>query len=223
MAHRSENAAHDPSLPPESYQTVAGTGRAEVKILRSRFLAEVTPAASLAAAKAVVAEVSRRHHDCRHVCFAWRGGFGPSLQEVRNDGGEPAGTAGEPILATLRQAEVTDCVAVVARYFGGIKLGTGGLARAYRKATAAALAEVERRSVLIGRKFTVSFPYARQQTVATLLERHAGRLVRQQYTACVDWTIWLPASRWRDFAQALAEATAGEITLKAPTQEPEPS
>jgi uncharacterized YigZ family protein len=201
---------------PGTYQILTTSGQAEIKVQRSRFLAKATPARTRFEAKRAVTETVKRYHDCRHVCFAWRGGAGSSLQENRNDGGEPAGTAGEPILAAIRQAEVTDCVVVVARYFGGIKLGTGGLSRAYNAAATAALESAEMHLIQPGREFTLCFPYSHQKTVANLLRRHNGRTVTEKYTTKITWTIWLPDSRWRAYAIALSEATAGEVTIKAP-------
>ena len=200
-----------------SYFTLAAPAQAEIKVQKSRFLAEVVPVTSLDEAKEALADISRRYHDCRHVCYAWRGGTGLDLQEIRNDGGEPSGTAGEPILAALRQADVTDCVAVVARYFGGIKLGTGGLARAYGQATAAALALAERLTVNIGRQWILQCPYAHQKTVTHLLARFGGRIVAQEFTEQVVWQIWLPESGRTHFGEALSEATAGAVQIKAPT------
>ncbi len=201
---------------PDSYETLAGPSEAEIKVQRSRFLAIAAPASTLVEAKQVVAEVVRRYHDCRHVCYAWRGGTGSELQEVRNDGGEPAGTAGGPILKSLRQMKITDCVAVVARYFGGVKLGTGGLARAYSNVTAAVLAEAELRTVKIGCEFTLCLAYTHQKNVACLLERYGGRTLNEKYSDKVAWQIWLPRSRWREFAAALTEATSGQVAMKTP-------
>ena len=114
---------------PDSYDTLGDTGRFEQKIQRSRFLAEAWPADTEDAARTVIADMRRRYHDARHVCHAWRLGHGESMVEIRNDDGEPSGTAGEPILLAIRGAGLTETVVAVARYFGGVKLGTGGLGR----------------------------------------------------------------------------------------------
>ncbi len=217
-------ASSDESRPePAAYETIAAVSRAETKVQRSRFLAEAAPAVTIVEAKAFVADVAGRYHDCRHVCFAWRGGHGSSLQEVRSDGGEPAGTAGEPILAALRAAALSDCVAVVARYFGGVKLGTGGLARAYREAAALALAAAPRRVIQLGGEFSLRFAYRLQKTVAAVVKRHGGRPVSEDYGQEVSWRIWLPESAWRACRDELVSATAGEVSLKkAPAAGPEP-
>jgi uncharacterized YigZ family protein len=201
---------------PDSYQSVAGVSHAEIKEQRSLFVAEATAAAALEAAKTFVAEVSRRYHDCRHVAYAWRGGVGAQIQESRSDGGEPSGTAGEPILAAIRRATLSDTVVAVARYFGGIKLGTGGLARAYGAAADAALAAAERRTINLGSEGAVTFAYPHQKTLAHLLTRHGGRLIAEQYAQDIIWRIWLPQSAWNNFMRAVAAATAGQAHIKAP-------
>lgn len=198
---------------PDSYETLAVPAEAEIKVQRSRFLARAEPATNLEAAKSVVANMGKRYHNCRHVCYAWRGGAGAAIREVRSDGGEPAGTAGEPILVALRQAGLTDCVLVVARYFGGIKLGTGGLARAYGGAATAALESARRRTIQIGREFSLAFPYPLQKTVTHLLQRHGGRTVQEDYTSSVTWRIWLPRARASAFTAAVTEATANEVRI----------
>ncbi|MGD9546952.1 MAG: YigZ family protein [Candidatus Krumholzibacteriia bacterium] len=206
-----ETGSADPGLPDE-FLTLAGPGGSEIKIQRSRFLGFAAPAPDETAAREFLADLTRRYHDARHHCSAWRLGRPPSVQEVRNDAGEPAGTAGEPILAALRRIDVSDAACVVVRYFGGVKLGTGGLARAYGEAAAAAVAAAGTRTILLGRRFALRFPYAQQRTVSHLLVRHGGRVEQEEFAAEVRWIVWLPHSCWRGFASALTEATAAAVT-----------
>ena len=119
------------------YPTPAGTSQAEIREKGSRFLAVIGPAAGEAAAKAGLAEAVRRYSDATHHCWAWRVGSPP--RERSSDAGEPSGTAGVPILQVLRGAGLSDVLAVVVRWFGGTKLGKGGLARAYAAAAREAL------------------------------------------------------------------------------------
>lgn len=121
-----------------TYRTIATTCTAEVEVSRSRFLAEVRRVESEDHARQVIAEVRTQHRDARHHCSAFVLGPDGRLQRS-NDDGEPSGTAGAPILAALRGADLTDVVAVVTRWFGGTLLGTGGLTRAYGGAVDAAL------------------------------------------------------------------------------------
>jgi uncharacterized YigZ family protein len=200
-------------LPADAYTTLAGDGEAEIRVQRSRFVAYVAAARDEAAARARVDAAAQRHHDARHVCWAARFGA-DAARELRVDAGEPAGTAGPPILAALRQAGLTDCIAVVVRYFGGVKLGTGGLARAYGEAAAAALAAAPRRTVRRGVLVELVLPYALQKTVRHHLSGHEGRLERETYGAEVVWTVWLPRDRAADYRRVLAEATADSVAWR---------
>lgn len=121
-----------------SYLTLADAAHAELEVKRSRFVATVRRAPDEAAALAVVAEQRRAHHAARHHCSAFVIGPDQALVRVADDG-EPAGTAGLPMLNVLVGAGLSDVAAVVTRYFGGTLLGAGGLARAYSGAVAAAL------------------------------------------------------------------------------------
>ena len=202
---------------PDSYLTLASHGQAEIKIQRSRFIGLAWPAGDEDEARQALAEVGRRYHDSRHVCHAWRLGHTPDTVENRNDDGEPSGTAGEPILAAIRKRDLVDTVVLVVRYFGGIKLGTGGLQRAYGQAADLALDEASTREVLLGREFEVRFPYPFQKTLRHLLEPRRGRVLAEDYAADVTWRIWLPHSTWRDMAAALREASAGQVDMEPRT------
>jgi uncharacterized YigZ family protein len=203
-----------PSHPPDSYCTLGGVGDAEIKIQRSRFVAWAGPAPDEDAARAFIADLARRYHDSRHVCFAWRLGRTGSPTENRNDDGEPSGTAGEPILAAIRRRDVTDVVAVVVRYFGGVKLGTGGLQRAYGEAADLALAAAPLREVLLGRTFRLALPYPFQKTARHLLENSRGRIQDEEYSDRVVWKVWLPHSTWEACQAALTEASAAAVKLE---------
>lgn len=120
-----------------AYRTLRAAARAELRERGSRFVAALTPVEEEGAAKQMLAEFAARHADATHRCWAWRLGDPP--RERRSDAGEPAGTAGAPILRALRAAELSDVVAVVMRWFGGTNLGRGGLVRAYGGVVRAAL------------------------------------------------------------------------------------
>ena len=197
--------------PPDQVLSLAGDGRAELRVQRSRFLAWAAPAADEAAARAVIAEAGRVHHDARHVCWAWRLGRSAVPAEARHDDGEPAGTAGEPILAALRKADLVDCVGVVVRWFGGIKLGTGGLARAYGEAASLALEAAPRREIPLGRRFHLRFPYPLQKSLRRDLAGRGGRVVEEEFAADVRWTIWLPHSAAGRYPAAVTELSRGSV------------
>lgn len=125
----------------------------EIEVRRSRFLCVLERVDTEAAARDVIERERRQHWDARHHCSAFVvGPDGPSQVVRSNDDGEPSGTAGAPMLTALRRAELIDTVAVVTRWFGGVLLGTGGLARAYSDAVDAAVEEARTRNMLVGRE-----------------------------------------------------------------------
>jgi uncharacterized YigZ family protein len=149
--------------------------RAEIEVTRSRFIADLAPIDDVDTAAAAVVAARREFHAARHHCSAWV--LGPDGDEVRaNDDGEPAGTAGAPMLSVLRGAELTDVVAVVTRYFGGTLLGAGGLVRAYGDAVAAALAAVTRAPRRIVTHLEVSAGHADAGRLEHLLRHHVAEL-----------------------------------------------
>ncbi|HET9858542.1 MAG TPA: YigZ family protein [Nocardioidaceae bacterium] len=131
----------------DRYRTVARVGSAEIEAKRSRFLGHVERVATESDARAVVERIRKQRWDARHHCSAFVLGPAGDVQRSSDDG-EPSGTAGAPMLEVLRGRDLSDVVAVVTRYFGGVLLGAGGLVRAYSDAVRAALDEaglVERR------------------------------------------------------------------------------
>ncbi|MBS4190243.1 YigZ family protein [Bacillus sp. FJAT-49705] len=116
------------------YYTVKGYGEHEIVIQKSRFIAYVSRAESEADAQEFIQEIKKKHWDATHNCSAYMIGEHDQIQKA-NDDGEPSGTAGVPILEVLKKKHLKDTVVVITRYFGGIKLGAGGLIRAYGKAT----------------------------------------------------------------------------------------
>lgn len=199
--------------PPESFRTLAAASEAEIKVQKSRFIALAHPAASEDRMRHLLEETARRYHDARHVCYGCKLGVGLESLLRRSDDGEPSGTAGEPILASIEKRNLTNVLVMVVRYFGGVKLGTGGLARAYGQAAENALDEAAVRTELLGRDFRITFPYTQEKTIRLLIAAHQGRITEQEYGADVSWDIWLPHSQWRGFGAALTETTAGAVVL----------
>jgi uncharacterized YigZ family protein len=120
------------------YYTVKGYGEHEINIQKSRFIAYVERAETEQEAQEFIQGIKKKHHDANHNCSAYLIGEHDQIQKA-NDDGEPSGTAGVPILEVLKKKKLKDTVVVITRYFGGIKLGAGGLIRAYGKATSEGL------------------------------------------------------------------------------------
>lgn len=209
MADRDDPAG----TPPDSVTILGGPGQSDLTEQRSRFLGFALPAADEAGARDAIASIRQRYHDARHVCSAWRLGAPPPPREYRHDDGEPAGTAGEPLLAAIRRQDLTNTLVVVVRYFGGVKLGTGGLARAYGAAATLALEAAPRKEQELGRCFRMGFPYALRRAVEQVVQARGGRTTAESYGTSVDWEVWLPHSGCAGFAAAICEATAGAVTV----------
>lgn len=189
----------------------------ELVVKRSRFLAHLSPVASVAEADAVVARVRKEHWDARHHCVALV--VGPHADQQRStDDGEPSGTAGVPMLEVLRHREVTDVVAVVTRYFGGVLLGAGGLVRAYSTAVGDALdaARVVRRAVRT--VVTVDVPHAQAGRLHGVLQDWAGAhdavLAGVEYVDVARFSLLVAPADLDRFDADLAAASAGALTAR---------
>jgi len=192
----------------DRYLTVARAGVHESEIKRSRFLCALAPAGSEEAAQEFVRRVRKEHQTASHNCFAYVIGPDGRLHRASDDG-EPGGTAGTPMLQVLLGREVRDTVAVVTRYYGGIQLGAGGLARAYGGAVSAALDEIgtiERRRLAL---VTVTADHQRAGRLENDL-RAAGHPVRDvSYGAEVTFHLGIPEPEVPAFRSWLADVTSG--------------
>ncbi|MFB7210530.1 YigZ family protein [Streptomyces sp. NPDC056255] len=197
----------------EQYRTVARAGVHETEINRSRFICALAPAATEQEAQDFVARVRREHPTATHNCFAYVIGADASVQKASDDG-EPGGTAGVPMLQMLTRREMRYVVAVVTRYYGGVKLGAGGLIRAYGGVVGEALDEL---GTITRRRFrlaTITIGHQRAGKLENDL-RATGRTVREvRYEEAVVIEIGLPDADVESFRGWLADVTAGEAGLE---------
>jgi uncharacterized YigZ family protein len=186
-----------------SYPTPAGTAEAEIREKGSRFLAVIGPAAGEEEAKAGLAALARRFPEATHHCWAWRLGAPP--RERSSDAGEPAGTAGVPILQVLRGAGLSDVLAVVVRWFGGTKLGKGGLARAYAAAAREALAGLPVAVRVPTVRLTLRIPYERVGAVKRLLRPPEIELESEEYGDVARLVLAVHEERQESLRESLAD------------------
>ncbi|MFD3524014.1 YigZ family protein [Streptomyces sp. NPDC058653] len=196
----------------EQYRTVARRGIHETEVNRSRFICALAPATSEEEAQHFVAAVRREHPTATHNCFAYVIGADASVQRASDDG-EPGGTAGTPMLQMLVRRDVRYVVAVVTRYYGGVKLGAGGLIRAYGGAVGEALDAVGTVTRQRYRLATIIVDHHRAGKLENEL-RATGRSVRDvRYAEIVTIGIGLPDAEVDDFRAWLADTTAGTALL----------
>lgn len=188
----------------DAYWVPAAAGEAELREKGSRFLAVVAPAGDEAAAHSVIDRLNAEHRDATHVCFAWRLGWPPA--ERAADAGEPHGTAGPPMLRVLQGEGLSDVVAVVVRWFGGVKLGKGGLARAYAGAVRQALADLRTIEQVPTEELTVEVAYDRLGAVQRLLDPPKVELVHSDYGETVRLALRVQRPALPALVTALADA-----------------
>ena len=145
--------------------------------------------------------------------YAFIVGYGDSVIEGCHDDGEPSGTAGRPVLAVLRGSGLGDAAVVVTRYFGGTKLGTGGLVRAYSEAARAVLEALPRVQKIERQQIDLTLPYACYASVRRLIEQFEGQVVEEQFGAEVRVRLSLPVEVLESFGHAVAECSAGQAAI----------
>ncbi len=203
-------SSHPSDLP----STIAARVEHELVIKKSRFIATVVPVRSVAEADAEIAALRKRYWDARHNCVALVVG-GHADQQRSSDDGEPSGTAGVPMLEVLRQRHLTDLVAVVTRYFGGVLLGAGGLVRAYSAAVSEALdaARLVRRRVLT--EVTLDVPHAEAGRLDNWLREwagaHDGVLDEPRYADVARFGLLVPPDLLGQFTEDVAAFSAGAL------------
>ncbi|TYO74335.1 YigZ family protein [Rossellomorea marisflavi] len=195
------------------YYTVKGPGENEIVIERSRFIAHVARAETEEDAQAFIADIKKKHWDATHNCSAYMIGENNLIQKA-NDDGEPSGTAGVPMLEVLKKRDLKDTVVVVTRYFGGIKLGAGGLIRAYGKSTSEGLnatGVVERKLMRI---MKTKIDYTWLGKVENEVRSSHYQLKEIHYLDAVEVEVYVEEAAKDDFTSWMTELTngQGEIT-----------
>ena len=199
----------------DSYPIPGQRGRIEIKIRNSRFIATIDHAPDALAARRVIDAVRREFQGASHNCWAYTCGSpqAPGASGAGDDG-EPRGTAGRPMLAVLSGSGVRDVVAVVTRWFGGIRLGTGGLVRAYSDSVRQALEAVPLVWKMPFQNLTVDLDYADIDRFRHLLAAAGGRITAEAYDDAVHYTLAVPAGKVEQLMEAAAGTTAGRAVIR---------
>lgn len=192
--------------------TLAQPVHADIEIRKSRFIALATPVAGRDAAQQLVSTLRAEHPGASHVCWALLAGGHSGM----SDDGEPSGTAGRPIMEVLRHHELDNVLGLVVRYFGGVKLGAGGLVRAYTDAIATALKQAQRVEYVAQAVLEVDVDYGAEAKVRRWIERQGYLLKGSSHGARVTLTIGLPAAECDAAREALRDLTQGQARISKP-------
>jgi putative IMPACT (imprinted ancient) family translation regulator len=199
----------------DAYRTLAAPGQAKLREKGSVFLAHAVPVSGPEHAAELLGQWRRTYHDATHVGWARRLGPPPDEEERFDDDGEPRGSTGQPILSAIRGAELWNVQVGVVRWYGGTKLGVGGLVRAYGGCAAEALAEAPVRTIIQAAELRVTVPHDRSGALYTVAERAGARVSPpdagpQKMTV----TLTVPRSRAEAVAETLREETAGRAEIE---------
>ncbi|AGE23718.1 MULTISPECIES: YigZ family protein [Geobacillus] len=202
----------------QTYYTVKGYGEREIVIEKSRFICYINRAETEEEAVAFIQQIKKKHWDATHNCSAYLIGEHDQIQKA-NDDGEPSGTAGVPMLEVLKKKGVKDTVAVVTRYFGGIKLGAGGLVRAYSRAVSEGLnaAGIVERRLMRVMHVTIDYPWLGK--VENELRSSVYTIKNIQYADRVTFDVLVPEDGQSSFGEWMTELTNGRADIQAGAME----
>jgi len=183
-------------------------------IKKSRFITRIARATNKTEAKTYIQNIKAQYPDARHHCWAYIAGHPTATTDIGfSDDGEPAGTAGKPILNVLQHRGIGEVVLVVVRYFGGIKLGAGGLVRAYSSSASLAMDKLKLETLVDCKSFTLTFNYNLESNIKHLLETESIPIQQADYTEQVSLTLDIPKSDIERLNLALIHITSGQVSL----------
>src|SRR5512136_1248674 len=194
-----------------SYPVPLNELRRELTVSNSRFIASLAPVFSVDEARAFIQRIKAEFPDATHHVPVFLIGHGASETAHCSDAGEPSGTAGRPALAVLRGSGLGDVAVVITRYFGGTKLGTGGLVRAYSEAVRIVVDAVPRAEKVLTHTVMLAFPYTHLERVRLLVAAQNGKVLDESFAADVTMTAQLRVERFSSFQYAVSELTRGQV------------
>ena len=206
---------------PTRYPIPAKQTRVEIRVSNSRFIATAAPVFSVEEARAFISMVKEEFSDASHNVPAFLVGYGPSVTAHCSDDGEPSGTAGRPALAVLQGSGLGDIAVVVTRFFGGTKLGTGGLVRAYGDAVKEVLEALPLAEKVPTHTVMMAVPYNLFEQVRLLIEAHNGRVLDEEFAADVTITAQFAVEQVDPFQEALRELSHGRLEAEIVETNPE--
>lgn len=195
----------------DTYHTVSIKSKGIYKDKGSKFISLVFPVNNIETIKTILEELKKEYYDARHICYAYRLGYKGEEYRI-NDDGEPSGTAGKPIYGQILSNNITNVLITVIRYFGGTKLGVGGLIQAYKAAAADAILQNKIEERIVYKTLKIDFGYPDMNTIMQVVKNHNIMILSQDFN--IQCTLHL-AIRKRDFEGIYAQLNSlHQIKLK---------
>lgn len=195
----------------DTYYIPASTMVTEIKVKGSKFISGLFPVRSKDEAESVYNEVKKKYYNATHNCFAYRI---DSNNFRYSDDGEPNGTAGKPILQMIDNKDLSETLCVVTRYFGGAKLGTGGLIRAYSDAAKEVLNKVKIIRKIKSKKINLTFSYELEKSVRKLLNIYQAKIDNCNYTDHINMIVLIPESKVMSFKEDMIEISKDTVKME---------
>jgi uncharacterized YigZ family protein len=189
------------------YKTPQREAQVEQTIKKSKFIATVTPVNSVEEAEAFFSRIKNEFKKATHNVPAYRIGKGKSEKKYYSDDREPSGSAGLPVFNAIKSMDVTNCAVVVTRYFGGIKLGVGGLIRAYHSTAKGAIEMAGTKEISIKTSVNLCFPYGETRLAMYFIHKYGAKIIKEDYRNTVKLVISIDEDVVDDFKRAVNEKT----------------
>jgi uncharacterized YigZ family protein len=196
------------------YRTLKGVGTAQLIIKKSVFIGYAAPAETEEEAREFIDKIKTHHSDATHNVSAYLINDGKNFAVRYDDDGEPKGSSGKPVLKVIQNKGLSNVAVVVTRYFGGIKLGYGGLVKAYSDMASLAIENAEIVDVHETERFEVIFSYSLFHTVRSTIEENEGKVVGEEYSELVKFTVETRKGETEPLMELLTEKTRGRIRLR---------
>jgi uncharacterized YigZ family protein len=189
--------------------------KAEKEVKKSKFISYVYPCPDEIQAKDKIRELKLEHKNAAHVVYGFAAGFSNNFTKRMSDDGEPSGTAGKPVLSIIEGNSLVNILVVVVRYFGGIKLGTGGLVKAYSDSANLAIQNAEFKKFVQEKKVIINFPYDYLGPVQGYLKSGKIRIENENYSEKVEFSVFIKEEDFEEVLLKLKDISSGEIKVKS--------
>ena len=183
----------------------------ESRVANSRFIATISPAFSVEEAKVFIAQINKKYSDATHNVPVFVIGHGASMISHSSDNGEPSGTAGRPALSVLKGSGLGDAVLVITRYFGGVKLGTGGLVKAYSNSAREIITSVPKAKKTLVHYVSLECPYALYELIAITIRKHRGQIIKEAFIDIVKLDYSISVNSYDELLNAIKELSSGQV------------